>query len=120
MQSSTDHSVRGPARLHLTDEQASGIRAALQEIEDEHRRRLEENEDLFRSLASDASVDAAERQAARLAASHASEVCQQARDALAALDDGSYGRCVGCDQPIPFERLEALPLTHSCVACPHP
>lgn len=118
MQSSIDHSVQGRAALHLTDEQGSVIRAALQEIADEHRRRLEENQELFRELVSDASVDAAERQAARLAASHALEVCQQAGEAIAALDDGSYGRCGGCGEPIPFERLEVLPLTQSCIACP--
>lgn len=119
MQSSIDHRARSRAALHLTDEQVSGILAALQDIADEHRRRLEENEELFRSLVTDASVDAAERQAARVAASHAFDVCQQASRALAALEDGSYGRCASCAQPIPFERLEALPLTDSCVACPH-
>lgn len=38
-------------------------------------------------------------------------------EALARLDDGSYGSCVTCGEPIPHERLEALPHASQCVAC---
>jgi DnaK suppressor protein len=41
-------------------------------------------------------------------------------DVLAALQrvaDGSYGRCVRCDDVIPAARLEALPETARCVDC---
>jgi DnaK suppressor protein len=38
-------------------------------------------------------------------------------EALARLDDGSYGSCVTCGEPIPRERLEALPHASQCVAC---
>ncbi len=31
--------------------------------------------------------------------------------------NGTYGRCAGCGQPVPAERLEALPATDRCVAC---
>lgn len=37
--------------------------------------------------------------------------------ALAALDDGSYGRCEVCGSPIPAERLEARPGARTCVGC---
>jgi DnaK suppressor protein len=37
--------------------------------------------------------------------------------ALERLDDGSYGKCEGCGQPIPEERLEALPTARLCVTC---
>ena len=37
--------------------------------------------------------------------------------ALARLDDGDYGICVGCDMQVPAERLEALPATAYCLAC---
>ncbi|CAM3533739.1 TraR/DksA C4-type zinc finger protein [Paenibacillus lupini] len=36
-------------------------------------------------------------------------------DALEALDNGSYGQCRACGQPIPYERLEALPDSLYCV-----
>ena len=49
---------------------------------------------------------------------------QAARDALddialalAGLDDGSYGSCSVCGDPIPLPRLEAVPTTRRCVRC---
>lgn len=35
--------------------------------------------------------------------------------ALAKLDEGSYGRCDVCEQPIGEERLEALPWAVRCI-----
>lgn len=32
-------------------------------------------------------------------------------------EGGAYGRCAVCGQPIPAERLEALPATERCVTC---
>ena len=37
--------------------------------------------------------------------------------ALTRLDDGSYGVCERCDQPIAAERLEARPTARRCVRC---
>jgi RNA polymerase-binding transcription factor DksA len=34
--------------------------------------------------------------------------------ALSRMEEGTFGRCVECDQPIPFERLKALPFTRFC------
>ena len=38
-------------------------------------------------------------------------------EALARLDDGTFGRCVRCGQPIAAERLEALPWAARCIDC---
>jgi DnaK suppressor protein len=38
------------------------------------------------------------------------------RRALAKVDEGSYGRCDVCGEPIPEGRLEALPWAVLCVA----
>jgi RNA polymerase-binding transcription factor DksA len=35
--------------------------------------------------------------------------------ALARLDEGTYGRCAACDEPIDDARLEALPAARFCV-----
>lgn len=40
----------------------------------------------------------------------------QVRAALQRVEDGSYGRCVDCGQPIPDERLDARPEAARCVA----
>jgi DnaK suppressor protein len=37
--------------------------------------------------------------------------------ALARVQDGSYGKCVDCGQPVPEGRLEARPTTARCVPC---
>jgi RNA polymerase-binding protein DksA len=37
--------------------------------------------------------------------------------ALARIDDGAYGICNTCGQPIGEERLEALPWTTQCIDC---
>jgi DnaK suppressor protein len=37
--------------------------------------------------------------------------------ALAKLDEGTYGTCEGCGEPIPEKRLEAMPDSVHCVEC---
>ena len=37
--------------------------------------------------------------------------------ALKRLADGSYGRCVDCDEPIPSARLHAYPSAARCIRC---
>ncbi|MDH5305967.1 MAG: TraR/DksA family transcriptional regulator [Myxococcales bacterium] len=41
----------------------------------------------------------------------------QIRAALARLDDGTYGVCTRCEEPIEFKRLEVLPFAATCVDC---
>jgi len=38
-------------------------------------------------------------------------------DALARIDEGSYGACDSCESDIAEARLEALPFTRLCVSC---
>lgn len=37
--------------------------------------------------------------------------------ALQRIEDGTYGTCASCGQPIGAERLEALPWTTQCIDC---
>jgi RNA polymerase-binding protein DksA len=37
--------------------------------------------------------------------------------ALERIEDGSYGKCVGCRKKIGLERLRALPYTRLCIDC---
>ncbi|MCB9734577.1 MAG: TraR/DksA family transcriptional regulator [Deltaproteobacteria bacterium] len=41
----------------------------------------------------------------------------QVRAALRRVDDGDYGDCAKCGEPIGFRRLDARPETPFCVAC---
>jgi DnaK suppressor protein len=46
----------------------------------------------------------------------AAALAQQIEDALYRMRDGSYGRCAEDDQPIPLERLRAIPWAERCAA----
>lgn len=55
---------------------------------------------------------------------HVVSLLAQARDHLAELDrasqrleEGTYGQCVGCGEPIPTDRLEIRPAARTCVRC---
>jgi DnaK suppressor protein len=42
---------------------------------------------------------------------------KQIVDALRRIEDGTYGACNGCGEPIPFERLLVYPETRACTRC---
>ncbi|MGV9563369.1 TraR/DksA family transcriptional regulator [Streptomyces sp. NPDC003480] len=55
---------------------------------------------------------------------HVAALLAQAREhvtdldrALERLERGEYGRCEGCGEPIPRERLEVRPAARTCVRC---
>jgi DnaK suppressor protein len=41
----------------------------------------------------------------------------QVENALRRIDEGTYGKCVNCGQPIPEKRLEAIPWAERDVKC---
>ncbi|MFP5309300.1 MAG: TraR/DksA family transcriptional regulator [Actinomycetes bacterium] len=58
-----------------------------------------------------------ERERAQSLASHARKVLVQIDDALARMDDGTYGTCQRCETLIDADRLDAIPYTTLCMAC---
>jgi DnaK suppressor protein len=42
---------------------------------------------------------------------------ESVEDALKRTEDGTYGTCQECGEPIPLERLDAIPFTPHCVRC---
>ena len=44
-------------------------------------------------------------------------ILDEVRAALARLESGSYGTCLGCTAQIPWERLELRPWAAFCVRC---
>ncbi len=42
---------------------------------------------------------------------------REVEGALARMQDGTYGECVECGQPIPYGRLAAQPSAPRCIAC---
>jgi len=50
-------------------------------------------------------------------ASHDATRIREIRAALARLDDGSYGECIECAEPISAMRLNAAPWAARCIGC---
>ncbi len=46
-----------------------------------------------------------------------SKLLKEVQAALNRIEDGSFGTCLRCDEPIPEKRLKALPWAAYCVAC---
>jgi DnaK suppressor protein len=51
------------------------------------------------------------------AAGHNATQLRSVRYALAKFDDGSYGECEECGNPIGFSRLQARPEARLCITC---
>lgn len=92
--------------------------ATRSELVQQRRFRLQQLEELR--------MDAAEAQATpdepRLQITHvltvAAELALSEIDAaLQRLEEGSYGTCERCGEPIPWQRLEVLPMTRLCTPC---
>lgn len=103
---------------HLSAAQLTRLESILHAHLEELHDRIARAEDQFGSLAGDSSVDGATRQAVRLEAEQAREVLRVTNSAITAIAEGTYGTCATCRRQIPFERLEAVPATSTCVACP--
>ena len=99
----------------VLERQLPAIRSELVE----HRRfRIEQLEEL-RVDATEAAVTADEPrlQVARILESAAESALSEIDAALQRLEDGSYGICGHCREPIPWERLDVLPMTRLCTPC---
>ena len=51
------------------------------------------------------------------AAGHTAGMLRSVRHALAKFDDGRYGECEECGNPIGFSRLQARPEARLCIGC---
>lgn len=95
----------------------ASTRAAL-ELELEHARTLlQRAEQEYADLLAGGDAIQEDRDAARQLVEEARASLAGAERALGQLDTGDYGRCTVCHEPIPPERLEALPHTTTCRSC---
>jgi DnaK suppressor protein len=58
-----------------------------------------------------------EREFAILGLSRRSELLRNIQGALARIDDGTFGTCANCEEPIAQNRLVAVPWTLFCIRC---
>ena len=76
------------------------------------------------ALTSDSEPDPLDRATQVIPQDHAyrirsreSRLIRKIKDRLNAIEEGTYGICEDCEEPISFERLKARPVTSYCVAC---
>ena len=65
----------------------------------------------------DMAADTYERELSMNIVSTEQELLYQIDDALKRLDDGSFGLCQQCNQPITMSRLKAVPYASLCISC---
>ena len=103
-------------RTELLEMRARVLRAAQDIVEDD----TEDGE--LSSAAGDQHLadhasDMFDREVDESLEENAELIVREIDDALARIDAGTYGTCVRCGQPIPDERLEAVPYAVLCVSC---
>lgn len=65
----------------------------------------------------DMAGDTYERELSMNIVSSEQEILYQIDDAFKRLDDGSYGICEQCNEPIAMSRLKAVPYASMCINC---
>ena len=65
----------------------------------------------------EAGTDSNDRETALRLASGESDMLRAVEEALQRIEDGTYGVCTDCDNPIPIKRLEVFPAAQRCVEC---
>jgi DnaK suppressor protein len=108
----------------LSEEQVGQLRAKLLAIVSEAEAMLESSADGAKPIDLDLPIGRLSRMDAIQQQQMTKANREQQRQRLVAvglalkrMDDGSYGVCRRCEEPIPFARLEARPESPLCVDC---
>lgn len=65
----------------------------------------------------EAGTDNNDRETALRLAGGESQMLREVSEALLRIEEGTYGKCVDCDEEIPVKRLEVFPAAKRCVEC---
>jgi DnaK suppressor protein len=106
----------------LSEATLSDLRAALEQERSDLRERLGEmgmlsGGESFDQNFADSSQVTAERGEVEALAGNLRESLNDVEAALVKLDNGTFGTCEGCGQPIAPARLEAKPAARLCMDC---
>ena len=107
----------------LSEATLSDLRASLEQERSDLRARLAEmgllsgGELSFDQNFADSSQVTAERGEVEALAGNLRESLNDVEAAIAKLDNGTFGNCEGCGNPIPPARLEAKPAAKLCMEC---
>jgi DnaK suppressor protein len=115
----TTSEVATPVSPHLSRDAVELLQALLLDQLAEHADHAAECRATADGLMGQTDSDSVlERELAETSASRSMVALLETRQALQRLDNGTYGTCEACEEPIPFERLEAIPHARRCVSCP--
>lgn len=117
-----------PGEKPWTEKELAGVRQELQDEASGLRRDISAAEseiaDRLGDAVGDAGDDSADAGAKTFQREHELALTQNAREllaqterVLAKIEDGSYGVCESCGEPIGKARLQAFPRATLCVAC---
>jgi RNA polymerase-binding transcription factor DksA len=96
----------------------SQLSTLREELDEQRRFRTEQLEELAVEAAEAmATVDQNRLQVTRVLTLAAEAALSEIDAALQRLEEGSYGVCERCAEPIPWERLEVLPMSRLCTPC---
>jgi DnaK suppressor protein len=106
----------------LSESTLSDLRASLEQERSDLRARLGEmgmlsGGESFDANFADSSQVTAERGEVEALAGNLRESLNDVEAALVKLDNGTFGTCEGCGQPISPDRLEAKPAARLCMDC---
>ncbi len=65
----------------------------------------------------DQGTDAMEREMTFMLSSKSGRFLYHIDEALARIEKGDYGKCVGCGKQISYDRLKAVPHARFCIEC---
>ncbi len=101
----------------LTHRQRAHVRAALEEQAAFRRDQIAGLESARQAPTASADMSPAHRLITRTIERGARQALAEVQAAQQRLDDGTYGVCVRCGDPLPSEVLEVLPAAAQCVTC---
>lgn len=108
----------------MTEEELDFFRQLLESELDELREKAEDTIVELLGVTSDgepdpldqASMDIYHKDKLRIR-SRESRLIKKIQASLQAIEDGTYGICQDCEEPISIERLKARPMTSYCIFC---
>jgi RNA polymerase-binding protein DksA len=106
-------------RETLLDERKR-VEAALQNLHDENPGSLSEDageETAYDNHLADTATETYDRELDYTLEENSEHLLAEIDAALKRIEDGTYGTCTNCGQPIALERLEALPWATLCIDC---
>jgi len=100
-------------------EERRRVKEALDYIQEENRSQLEDDREEIPSdnHPGDMATSTFDRELDATLEGNEERLLQAIDAALQRIEDGTYGICQNCGQPIGAERLEALPWTTRCIDC---